>query len=385
MKAPVLVVLAIVLAGGCVHDALVSVNPSIDPFPGASRSQLPSNSPLAREIADGYKQYGVPLAQAGAWTTDHVYGVRWCPNLPASTRFFPYISFGHWAPGEDIDAHAGMPSALPGAVWVNTGPLWGDVTTHHGWWVNETDAGPNAQWCWIPGTSESPARVLWRTGEGFVAWAPEPPLLDLAEDEDDLLDWVFEFVGTLFEDTVDDYLLQGDAGDSADIATSKARRRERQGEAPTRVGPTKAQVTTARGALSEYVTAHPTVGSGVGTSERPPASSGAEHMHLPPARVIYGQMAREREGGEVAPAQASRFLPVISASGGARGEGGWSGGGFTRGSSHGAAGAGCASCRGTSSEHSSSSHSSGGGGGGHSSVGHSGGGGDCGSHSAGHK
>ena len=392
MKTPALLVVACVLAGGCVRDALLcSLDPSVDEFPGASTPEIPHDSALAAEIADGYQLYGVPLARSGQWMVDPVYSVRWCPKLAAPLAFFPYVSNGHWTPIESVpSSHA--PFSVDSPYWVTDHETaWSEITMHHGWWVNESHPGALAPWCWIPGTIETPARVLWRESDGFVGWAPEPPRAGPdAGDDDDLLAWVFEFTGTLFEDAVDTVLFRGDAASTADAVTRDARERQRQqGLGPMRSGPTPAEVRAARTALSQYAAAHPTAETDAAADHGPegsipPRSSsrvGGEHQAptlgeraLPPVHTLYRQMVHDPDI-EVAP-RGHLSLPVIphaelrassaSASTSESGGGGWR-------ASHGSSQGSTSSWSGHGASH-------------NSYAGHAGSsGGDCGSHSSRHR
>jgi hypothetical protein len=105
---------------------------------------------------------------------------------------------------------------------------------------------------------ETPARVAWREGDGFVGWAPEPPFWIVADeaDYDDSLDWVFSLVGVLLDGPCDGNLLTGDAREQARSATapevSKNGAVARHQPAPTGDG-----IRTARQGLADFVTKHP--------------------------------------------------------------------------------------------------------------------------------
>lgn len=364
-------IIACALGGGCVQDALLAVTPGVDDFPG-SPTVVPRDSPLGHEIQEGYRTYGVTLAPLGQWSTDPVYGVRWCPSPTNRGPFIPFVSNGHWASVEP-PRNADAPPAPDTPFWVADATVaGGDVTMHHGWWVSE---GPSGRWCWIPGVAETPARVLWREGEGFVGWAAEPPpTVDDDGDDDDLLSWVYELTGTLFEEAVEDFVLTGDAADAADYVTSRARSHHR----PARIGPPQSTVKAARGALSEYVAAHPTVSSkGQPSAPSNPGvrSSIAGPRPLPRGYVLYKQLALEGPPPTRTGTQAA--LPAVPARGiSSAGHGS----AFNSYAGHAGAGRGC-NCASQSGGHS-ESHSSG-----HSSAGHVGSssGGDCGSHSTHHK
>jgi hypothetical protein len=386
MKGPAWLVVACVLGGGCVHDALLSITPGVDEFPGTP-AKVARESHLGQEIEAGYRTYGVVLAPLGQWSTDPTYGVHWCPKITGPVPFVPYLSKGHWAPVESVTTpHGELPPEAP--YWVpDPDAARGDVTMHHGWWVGDERPGAEGHWCWVPGVEETAARVVWRESDGFVAWAPEPPPNDQGdEDDDDLLAWVYEFVGTLFDDSLEPNVLRGDAADLADGLTRQARSGDRiAGRPPSRVGPTRSAVSTARSALSQYVLAHPVVGNdGSGPASAAPHDPHAGPSKLPEATTLFKQMAHDSTLAEWSP---GRPLPTVSrdAVHSSSGERGGRGSSFNSYAGHAGGGDGC-NCAshsggrtsGTSESHaSSSSHSS--------SSGHTGAsGGDCGTHSSPH-
>jgi hypothetical protein len=191
----------------------------------------------------------------------------------------PYRSEGHWvaSPGGDAST-GGAPGnangwgARPGKpFWLSDdAETWGDITTHHGWWVHIDDAAPSGAWCWIPGAAATAARVVWRSADGFVGWAPEPPSVD--EDDADVDDgsWSYTFLATLLDDAID--LLTDDAASVARTATERARFDRAHPGSPRRTGPDAAQVASARKALAAYAVAHPAVGSDGAASGRVAAS-----------------------------------------------------------------------------------------------------------------
>ena len=379
MKPPAVLVIAWVLVGGCVGDALT---PGVDGFPRPLTAEALLDSPLGRDIEAGYRMYGVALASRGQWSMDTVYGVHWCPRA-TEAAFVPYVSNGHWAPVDEVvTPHAPFPSDVP--YWVADDSA-GDVTMHHGWWVHDDTRGARGCWCWVPGVEETPARVLWRESDGFVAWAPEPPpSADADDDDDDLLSWVFEFAGTLFDEGIEQLLLAGDGADAADAATHAARARERlAGRRPAQLGPSRGEVGAARTALSEYAAAHPVVGTTTGSTpgERGAPSrtstdaSRGNHMgpsarRLPRPSIIYAQLARDSTHEVESSPRSS--LPVIPAA---------HGGGYTPGLNRYAGRAGTehgGDCGSHSGGHSSTASSQAGRAGASS-------GGDCGSHAPHHR
>ncbi|OGT21679.1 MAG: hypothetical protein A2V90_00355 [Gammaproteobacteria bacterium RBG_16_57_12] len=97
------------------------------------------------------------LAPFGEWISTPQYGHIWIPNsTPLGWR--PY-TLGHWSYNERV-----------GWIWISYWQ-WGWATFHYGRWINHPDYG----WAWIPGTDWAPAWVAWRSGNGWIGWAPLPP------------------------------------------------------------------------------------------------------------------------------------------------------------------------------------------------------------------
>jgi hypothetical protein len=97
------------------------------------------------------------LRTYGRWVTDASYGQVWIPAV-VPVGWTPY-TVGHWV---YTDAY--------GWTWVSDEP-WGWATCHYGRWTWTDSYG----WVWLPGTVWGPAWVVWRTGGGYVGWAPMPP------------------------------------------------------------------------------------------------------------------------------------------------------------------------------------------------------------------
>jgi hypothetical protein len=96
-----------------------------------------------------------PLAPYGDWVVLGRYGRVWRPHVAGPWQ--PYLH-GEWAWTDD------------GWFWVTDEP-WGWATYHYGRWGYDPALG----WFWVPGTEWGPAWVAWRTGDGFVGWAPLLP------------------------------------------------------------------------------------------------------------------------------------------------------------------------------------------------------------------
>jgi hypothetical protein len=136
------------------------------PYDGADPrvAQQVSDDSVADGYDDGYdpeayQQFEEPLAQAGAWTDDASYGRIWIPSpMVVGENFTPYYTAGHWVLSEY------------GWTWVSDWG-WGWAPFHYGRWVVVAGRG----WAWVPGRVWGPAWVAWRSGDGYVGWAPLPP------------------------------------------------------------------------------------------------------------------------------------------------------------------------------------------------------------------
>lgn len=97
-----------------------------------------------------------PLGTLGTWVTVGTYGRCWHPSGVAVT-WRPYCD-GTW-------------------VWTDCGWYWESdepwswACYHYGRWVLDAGAG----WIWVPDVEWAPAWVWWRTGGGYIGWAPCPP------------------------------------------------------------------------------------------------------------------------------------------------------------------------------------------------------------------
>jgi pyruvate/2-oxoglutarate dehydrogenase complex dihydrolipoamide acyltransferase (E2) component len=208
---------------------------------------------LRPDVAHGYARYHRQLARYGHWGPDPDYGVHWCPRrdlLDPSTVFRPYVSRGHWAISDAPIGHA--PAGSP--AWISEdADTWGVTTMRHGWWIRVEDDDAPQQWCWVPGVEETPGRVVWRSGDGFVGWAPEEPdsCSDDDDDCDDAFDWAYTLIGKLVDDLTSDNVLPDSAAETARKATAASAPRGRDKQR-TRVGPTAKIVSDARLALADY-------------------------------------------------------------------------------------------------------------------------------------
>jgi hypothetical protein len=124
-----------------------------------------ASMPYDEGYQDGYDagirsvdQFYEPLSPYGQWVNYPGYGRAFVPaRAVVGAGFRPY-SHGHWEYTEW------------GYTWVDHHPF-GWATGHYGRWIYDGSYG----WVWIPGTTWAPAWVTWRTGGGYVGWAPMPP------------------------------------------------------------------------------------------------------------------------------------------------------------------------------------------------------------------
>jgi hypothetical protein len=97
-----------------------------------------------------------PLSPYGRWVVVGDYGRCWQPSQ-VEVGWRPYTN-GHWELTPD------------GWYWVSDEP-WAWATYHYGRWQLAANYG----WVWVPETVWAPAWVSWRSGGGYVGWAPLPP------------------------------------------------------------------------------------------------------------------------------------------------------------------------------------------------------------------
>ena len=97
------------------------------------------------------------LAPYGHWFQDPRYGWAWYPT-GVEVGWRPY-THGHWIWTDDY-----------GWYW-QSDYEWGWAPFHYGRWAFDDQYG----WIWVPGTVWGPAWVSWRSGGGYVGWAPMPP------------------------------------------------------------------------------------------------------------------------------------------------------------------------------------------------------------------
>lgn len=97
------------------------------------------------------------LAPYGDWVDHPRYGRVWYPH-DVDHDWRPY-TLGQWVWTEEH-----------GWMWVSE-EEWGWGPYHYGRWDHDESYG----WIWIPDDVWGPAWVEWRSGEGYIGWAPLPP------------------------------------------------------------------------------------------------------------------------------------------------------------------------------------------------------------------
>ena len=107
-----------------------------------------------RNVSDFHQ----PLARYGSWVGHPRYGSVFVPSRAHTGHDFRPYTRGNWQYTEW------------GWTWSSQLPF-GWATDHYGRWFFE----PRLGWAWVPGTVWAPAWVSWRSGGGYVGWAPLPP------------------------------------------------------------------------------------------------------------------------------------------------------------------------------------------------------------------
>lgn len=117
-----------------------------------------AHTATAADVSVDFQMFYNELAPYGQWVNRIEFGWVWVPyGVPVSWR--PY-THGQWAYTDDY-----------GWYWVSYWP-WGWAPFHYGRWVYDDEYG----WVWVPDTVWGPAWVDWRYGDGWIGWAPLPPI-----------------------------------------------------------------------------------------------------------------------------------------------------------------------------------------------------------------
>ena len=106
-----------------------------------------------------YEDFREALSPYGEWVQSPQYGQVWVPSQSVvGTDFTPYYTGGRWTYTDY------------GWTWTSE-HSWGWAPFHYGRWT----VLPGYGWIWVPGRIWGPAWVHWRSGGGYVGWAPLPP------------------------------------------------------------------------------------------------------------------------------------------------------------------------------------------------------------------
>jgi hypothetical protein len=108
--------------------------------------------------ADPAANFQQQLSPYGRWVDREGYGRVWIPTVAAGWR--PYTT-GRWVYTDQ------------GWAWM-ADESWGWAAFHYGrWFYDDSYSG----WAWVPGSVWAPAWVAWRSGGGYVGWAPLTPAI----------------------------------------------------------------------------------------------------------------------------------------------------------------------------------------------------------------
>jgi hypothetical protein len=121
--------------------------------------QTPPPHVVTAEVVEEPVDFETSLAPHGAWLVTSTCGRVWRPHAHVvGDGFMPYHSGGEWV--------------YTDYGWsFETDWEWGWAVYHYGRWCPD----PGEGWVWVPGTVWAPAWVEWRTGGGYIGWAPLLP------------------------------------------------------------------------------------------------------------------------------------------------------------------------------------------------------------------
>lgn len=143
-----LVLLTVLAAGACV------VVMKETPAPEGVLTAPPPAPPAAVEVDLSF--FFDDLSPYGDWLWLEPYGWVWTPaGVPFGWR--PY-TVGRWIWTDD------------GWFWLSD-EVWGWGPYHYGRWFFDGRIG----WVWVPGREWAPAWIVFRSGDGWIGWAPLPP------------------------------------------------------------------------------------------------------------------------------------------------------------------------------------------------------------------
>lgn len=159
------VIIGATVASGCVTRTVYVTESPDQPnqvaqqptYTGAPYNGTYQDAPVVNDVSRVNEFYS-SLAAYGTWTYHNRYGQVFVPAVRVTGPNFRPYSRGNWEYTEW------------GWTFVSHQPF-GWATAHYGRWFYDSRLG----WAWVPGTQWSPAWVTWRTGGGYVGWAPMPP------------------------------------------------------------------------------------------------------------------------------------------------------------------------------------------------------------------
>jgi hypothetical protein len=157
----------VVVSGPPIADASPAPAAEAASTPDAASTSAPATVPdtvpdtVVEETVTTNPPFRSDLTPYGVWMVRPGYGWVWVPSsMPPDWR--PY-TYGHWVWVDEC-----------GWTWVADEP-YGTVVYHYGRWYFDASIG----WAWVPGTIWGPSWVVWRSGGGFVGWAPMPPVVEV--------------------------------------------------------------------------------------------------------------------------------------------------------------------------------------------------------------
>jgi hypothetical protein len=132
--------------------------------------------------------------------------------------------------------------------------------------------------------------VVWRQGDDFVGWAPEPPawIDDGGDDTDAGFEWCYELLGTLLEDSLDGNVLADDSARSAQRATSPSLHDGDPEWGITRRPPARPTVVAAHRQLATFARTH--------ASDSSVTTPGAAHASTAPVATTTGSSSSSSSG-----------------------------------------------------------------------------------------
>lgn len=145
--------LALAGLAGCVVHTGTAV-----PYEPVTYGPVAAEEPVIL-VEEPVADFGPTLEPHGRWLHTATCGRAWRPHAHVvGAGFMPYRTGGQWVYTDQ--------------GWsFDTDWDWGWAVFHYGRWCPD----PGRGWLWVPGTEWAPAWVEWRTGGGYIGWAPLLP------------------------------------------------------------------------------------------------------------------------------------------------------------------------------------------------------------------